>query len=174
MGCGIYIASVYLHDSEGGTQRNLELLVGVLGRLQVTRCPWLVGLDAQEEPDALLRWAGPLSFQVQGIASNMTTSFVEESLAKTIKKVGTLSEFRCRSVNNGYTVSAGPHRLVWASFHNTGMERLQWALHTPRKFEKVKPCGCARAPVAAQLIGEEEKRVLANGSSGERSMRLEN
>ena len=143
----------------------------------------LPGLDAQEEPDALLRWAGPLLARVGGkiVCSGESTFFpgvghskqydyfiVEESLAKTIKKVGTLSEFRCRSVNNGYTVSAGPHRLVWASFHSKGVERLQWALHTPRKFEKVKPCGCARAPVAAQLIGEDEKRVLANGSSQEK------
>ena len=49
-----------------------------------------------------------------------------------------------------------------------GVERLQGALRTPRMFEKVKPCGCAEAPVAAQLIGEEEKRVLANGSSAEK------
>ena len=143
MACGIYIASVYLHDSEGGMQRNLELLVGVLGRLQVTRCPWLVGLDAQEEPDALLRWARPLLARVGGkiVCSGESTFFpgvghskqydyfiVDETLAKTIKKVGTLSEFRCRSVNNGYTVSAGPHRLVWASFHSKKTERLQWAI----------------------------------------------
>ena len=46
--CGVFMASCYLHDAEGVMARNLELLAEVLGRLKATRCPWILGLDAQQ------------------------------------------------------------------------------------------------------------------------------
>ena len=175
--CGIYLASCYMHDSEGGTQRNLALLAEVLGRLQATRCPWVVGLDAQEEPDEFVKWAGPLLNKVGGkiVATGKPTFFpgvgrakqldffiVLESLVSAVKKVGTTDTFCCRSKDCQYTINATPHRMVWASFHNKAAARLKRVLRTPRRFDPAKPCGCARAPCAPQALqGDEGLRTGA-------------
>ena len=163
--CGVFMASCYLHDSEGGTARNLELLAGVLGRLKATRSPWIVGLDAQQEPSELLRWAGPLVNKVGGkvVQPPQDTFFpglgrskvldyfiMDERLASAVKEVGTMSELRCKPENCSYTIRAAPHRVVWLSMKSSSVVRLKRALRAPRQFRVEKPCGCARAPMAPQ------------------------
>ena len=63
---GIYLASCYLHEREGGTERNRQLLSNLLVKLRASRCPWILGLDAQQEPTELARWAAPLLEKVGG------------------------------------------------------------------------------------------------------------
>ena len=181
--CGVYMASCYLHDTEGGTSRNLQLLAGLLGRLRATRCPWVVGLDAQQEPAEFVKWAGPLLEKVGGrvVASGSPTFFygvgcskeidffiVDEALVASIRKIGTLSEFRCRSKDSGYTVCPGPHRLVWVSFASRCAVQLKQVLRTPRGFDRKKPCGCARAPCAPQELRPAIAALAGSGSIEEK------
>ena len=158
-------------------------IAAVLGRLQATTCPWIVGLDAQQEPSELLRWAGPLLSKVGAkiIRTKQPTFFpgagggkkydyfmMLETLSSSVKKVGTMPEFRCKSADNDYTISAGPHRLVWASFHSKAVERLRWVIRAPRKFSKEKPCGCARAPCAPRKLEDKQLSAMMEGTQEER------
>ncbi len=58
--CGFMAASCYLYTMEGATARNLALVAKVLGKLKASGCPWIVGLDAQQEPRDFLAWAAPI------------------------------------------------------------------------------------------------------------------
>ena len=76
-----------------------------------------------------------------------------------------MAEFRCRSENSDYTILAVPHRVVWAAFHSMAVPRLKQVLHTPRKFDTRKPCGCARAPCAPAT---KQRSVQEGAGSGQR------
>ena len=54
------MVSCYLHDVEQGTNRNAELLVAAFAAATASGCPWVNGLDVQEEPTELLKWAAPI------------------------------------------------------------------------------------------------------------------
>ena len=48
--CGVVIVSCYLHTAEGGTELTVLLLAKALEGVKAARCPWAIGLDAQQEP----------------------------------------------------------------------------------------------------------------------------
>ena len=54
---GIHLVSVYLHDAEGLSQANLDILHGVAGALAELQGPWRIAGDFKFEPD-LLRPSG--------------------------------------------------------------------------------------------------------------------
>ena len=144
---GIYVASCYLHDNEGSTERNLELLAHLLAKLKAARCPWVLGLDAQQEPQELVKWAAPLLDNVWGKIVNaddatlhpgvgrpkiLDYSFVEEKLASAVQKVGTLGELKCQSRDCPYTVRATPHKVTWISLKGQCLPRLKQVLRMPK------------------------------------------
>ncbi len=161
---GFMAASCYLHTREGATARNLALLSKALGDLKATRCPWLLGLDAQQEPDQFLRWAAPAieragakvffpkeptHFPGVGQERCMDFFIVDASIAPAVKEARIISEFRCTDPQGGrYTVAAKPHRAVSLVLHCSEVPRTQTVLKLPKPFDRVKPCGCPRRPIA--------------------------
>ena len=63
---GVQLVSCYLFDTEQGTGRNADLLARALQAGRAYGCPWIIGLDAQEEPLDFLKWAAPLIDKAQG------------------------------------------------------------------------------------------------------------
>ena len=57
---GILLVSCYLYVGEGSSNRNVELLSHALRIARMSGCPWVMGLDAQQEPSELLKWAAPM------------------------------------------------------------------------------------------------------------------
>ena len=163
--CGVYMASCYLHDMEGGTERNILLLASLLGKLRATRCPWIIGLDAQQEPNEFARWAGPLLAKVGGriVSAGCPTFFpgvgrskeldfflMDEALVSSVRAVGTVSEFKCMSKDSGYTTRPSPHRLVWVSLVARGAVRLKQVLQMPKGFDRKKTLWVCACPLCAQ------------------------
>ena len=58
--CGFIAVSCYLHTVEGATGRNVQLLAKAFEGIKGSRCPWILGLDAQQEPRDFLAWAAPM------------------------------------------------------------------------------------------------------------------
>ena len=58
--CGFMAVSCYMYTAEGATERNVQILAKALEGVKAARCPWVMGLDAQQEPEQFLRWAAPM------------------------------------------------------------------------------------------------------------------
>ena len=160
--CGVQLLSCYLHDAEQGTTRNVDLLARALSTARSYGCPWIIGLDAQEEPGDLLKWAAPLIDRAQGTiihsdepthvlgvgASRRLDYFiVDKALATAVMRVTTISELRCRSETDDFTVAPKPHKVVQLELRRKFLPLTLRCLRMPRAFPRVKPIGCARAPV---------------------------
>ena len=159
---GICLISCYLHDGEGSSTRNVELLAHALRTAKLSGCPWVLGLDAQQEPKVFLDWAAPMIDRAEGsvVAPNEPTHYpgvgqcrcldffiIDRGLAEAVKSLDTLAEFRCASRENDYTVAAKPHRAVRLNLNRSYKPLLLRALKEPRAFPRNKPIGCARKPV---------------------------
>ena len=179
---GATCASVYMWHSEGGTSRNFELLQRTLKAVRAVGCPWIVGLDANDTPEGLARWAGPLLTKAGGRiisigepthfpaegggeARNIDFFILSTDLAKMLHGVRRVDE-----------VSTSPHRVVALQFCKTRDKLLQWTLRAPKAFPRNKPTGCARAPHAPpredverweKAKTEEERQVGLAGAWGE-------
>ena len=124
---GILVMSCYLHDGEQGSGRNLDLLAEALQAAQLSGCPWLIGMDGQQPPEDLLRWAAPLlnkagatiaapavatHFPGVGCSRCLDYFVISRELADAVAKVDTISELRYQSGGGYITVPAKPHRVV--------------------------------------------------------------
>ena len=58
--------SCYLYDGEQGSSRNVELLARAQQVAKASGCPWLIGMDGQQQPSELLKWAAPLIDRADG------------------------------------------------------------------------------------------------------------
>ena len=161
---GVVAVSCYLHDSEGSSGRNVELLSCALRTARKSGCPWILGLDAQQEPKDLLKWAAPMIDRAEGsvVAPCEPTHFpgvgqnrcldyfiLDRSLAEAVQGVETVAELRCFSKDADYTVAAKPHRAVRLRLNHKFRPMLLRTLKVPRSFPRNKPIGCAREPVTA-------------------------
>ena len=80
-----------------------------------------------------------------------------------------MAEFRCRSRDSDYTVSARPHRAVKLILKRKYVPMLFRALKEPRAFPRNKPVGCAREPVVVstsvvaglQVEGDRDNNLAA-------------
>ena len=182
---GVLVLSCYLHDSEEGTVRNLELLAHALQSATASGCPWIVGLDAQQPPDELLRWAAPAVDRANGviITPESPTHFpgvgrsrtldyfiVSRVLADAVVSVDTLSELRRQSARVDIVVAAKPHRVVRLRLRKKFQPALIATLRTPKAFPRAKPIGCARRPVVPEECSvswatAEEDKVRAEGAN---------
>ncbi len=162
--CGFMAASCYLHTVEGGTARNVEVLARGLGIVKASGCPWIIALDAQQQPSDFLRWAAPAIERAGGTVVHadepthypgvgeekcMDFFIIDNALAPAVRKVEVAAELTCTDqMGMVYTVAAKPHRLVKLELQSTAVPRMQTMLKLPRKFARNKPCGCARQPHA--------------------------
>ena len=177
---GIMVVSCYLHDVEHGSARNVELLLRALAVASNSGCPWVLGLDAQEEPDDFLKWAAPVVEKCSGVivaphepthypgvgrAKCMDYFVVDRFIAQAVKSISTVSELRCHSVDADYTVAAKPHRAVKMVISKRYTPPLMDVLRLPKAFPRQKPIGCARAPVVPFAAWP-----LANGQCTEESV----
>ena len=159
---GIQLVSCYLHDVEHGTTRNAELLARALLAAKALGCPWIIGLDAQEEPQDLLKWAAPLVDRAHGTivhsddpthvpgagtSRRLDYFIIDKAIATAVLRVDTISEFRCSSASADYTVSPSPHKAVKLVLKQGFSPLMVQCLRTPRAFPRARPIGCARAPV---------------------------
>ena len=160
---GILLVSCYLYDGEGCSIKNLEVLSQALRVAKASGCPWLVGLDAQQEPGELLKWAAPIVDRAGGaiVAPAEPTHFpgvgcgrcldyfiADRSIAEAVHSVSTVAELRCVSRDSDYIVAARPHRAVKLRLRKKFNPLLLKTLKMPRAFPRNKPIGCARHPVA--------------------------
>ena len=167
---GIMVVSCYLHDVEHGSARNVDLLIKALSVAADSGCPWVLGLDAQEEPEDFLKWAAPVIERCNGViaAPSAPTHYpgvgqarcidyfiVDKFIAEAVQSIDIVSEFRCHSADADYTVAAKPHRAVKMVISKRYTPPLMNVLRLPKAFPKQKPIGCARAP------------VIPKGSSGQ-------
>ena len=160
---GVCLVSCYLYVGEGSSNRNIELLSHALRTAKLSGCPWVLGLDAQQEPQELLAWAAPMIDRAEGgvFAPSEPTHYpgvgqcrcldffiMDRSLAEAAKDLDTVAEFRCAGREVDYTVAAKPHRAVRLNLNRRYKPLLLRALKEPRTFPRDKPIGCARKPVA--------------------------
>ena len=153
---GIQLVSCYLFDTEQGTARNVDLLTCALRAAQASGCPWVVALDAQEDPLEFLRWAAPLidkargtvvhpdePTHIPGVGACRTLDYfiIDKALAPAVKRVTTISEFRCHSDDAGYTVAPKPHRAVQLELRQKFSPLTVRCLRLPRAFPRAKPVG---------------------------------
>ncbi len=181
--CGFMAGSCYLYTREGGTARNVALLSRALCKLKSSNCPWVMGLDAQQQPADFLRWAAPAieragariiypdeptHFPGAGEEKCIDFFIVDNSLVGAVHRVSVTSELVCTGRDGTHhTVAAKPHRLVKMSLRSSAVPRLQTRLKMPRLFEKVKPCGCARQPHAPQ---DDHAQGIAKAATREEKM----
>ena len=159
---GVMVLSCYLHDSEQGTARNLELLVHALQDARESGCPWIIGLDAQQPPTELLKWAAPAVDRADGViaAPSAPTHFpgvgcsrtldyfiISRALAGAVVSIDTLSELRYHSREAEVVVAAKPHRVARLWLRREFQPALLATLRTPKAFPRAKPIGCPRRPV---------------------------
>ena len=159
---GVLLLSCYLHDVEHGSVRNAELLEKALVTAKSSGCPWIIGLDAQEEPQDLLRWAAPMVDRASGAVVHpdapthvpgvgkcrcMDYFILDKSIAPAVVKLDLVSELRCHSSDADYTITAKPHKAVRLVLRQKCMPLLVDTLRMPRAFPRNKPVGCARRPV---------------------------
>ena len=169
---GILALSLYLHDGEQGSVRNVELLFAALKAAQASGCPWVLGMDGQQSPEELLKWAAPMLENAGAIVANTggPTHFpgvgccrcldyfiVSRSLADAIIAVDTISELRYLSGGDEITVSAKPHYVVQIKLRKKFQPMLLSSLKAPRAFPRQKPIGCARRPAAVEEWDEVAK-----------------
>ena len=143
----------------------------------------MLGMDAQEEPEELARWAAPLLQKVGGKIMHpenetfhpgvgrpkrMDYFLMDERLVGAVKTILTQAELRCQSRDSPYTIRATPHRVVRLIMKVQSVQRLKQVLRTPKRFEVAKPIGCARKPVLPESYESEKERncgerVIAEG-----------
>ena len=182
---GVLVLSCYLHDGEECSVRNLELLSEALQVARASGCPWIIGMDAQQPPEDLLKWAAPVIDRADGVtaAPDAPTHFpgvgcsrrldyfiLSRSLADAVVSVDTLSELRCRSRDADYTTAAKPHRVVRLRLKKRFQPVLLATLRTPRMFPRSKPIGCARQPVVPEAkdvewASAEDRETRAEGAA---------
>ena len=105
--CGFMAVSCYLYTVEGGTKRNLHLLAKAFEGVRAARCQWVMGLDAQQNPDEFSKWAAPLiekaggaivspaePTHVLGVGMARTLDFfvIDRALAQSVVKVEVMAE----------------------------------------------------------------------------------
>ena len=177
---GILIVSCYLHVGEASSSRNIELLSHALRTARTSGCPWVIGLDAQQEPNDLLSWAATMVDRAEGtvIAPCEPTHFpgvgqckrldffiLDRSLAEAVQGVETVAEFRCVSRDSDYTVAAKPHRAATLKLNRKYRPMLLRTLKQPRAFPRNKPIGCARRPVTTCTPATESLQVAGDRAS---------
>jgi hypothetical protein len=159
---GIFVLSCYLHDGEQGSARNLELLSKALQDAHSCGCPWLIGIDGQQPPAELLKWAAPVidragatiadpaeptHFPGVGCSRCLEYFIVCRELADAVIKIDIISELQYVSGDNHVTVPARPHRVVQLTLRSKFRPPLRTVLKRPKSFPRIKPIGCARQPV---------------------------
>ena len=175
---GIVLLSCYLHDVEHGSVRNAELLARALEVARSSCCPWIIGLDGQEEPCDLLRWAAPMIDRANGtlvhpdapthvpgagVSRCMDYFILDKALADAVGSIDLVSEIRCHSSDADYTVTAKPHKAVRLTLKRNFSPLLIQTLRLPRSFPRNKPIGCARRPVQP----DDPSELLDQKSRGE-------
>ena len=173
-----------MYVGEASSGRNIELLSHALKTARASGCPWVIGLDAQQEPKELLNWAAPIVDRADGsfAAPSEPTHFpgvgqsrclddfiLDRSLAEAVHSIGTVAELRCMSRDTDDTVAAKPHRAVWLRFRQSYRPMLLRTLKAPRAFPRNKPIGCARRPMTAstastlnfQLVEDRDANLAA-------------
>ena len=133
-------------------------------------CPWIIGLDAQEEPADFLKWAAPVierdngtiapsgqptHFPGVGQARCLDNLIIDRAISQAVVKLDLVSELRCWSADADYTTAAKPHRVVRLVLKKKCAPPLLDVLRLPRAFPRHKPIGCARAPVLPRVREEE-------------------
>ena len=84
--CGFMAVICYLHAGKGSTGRNILLLAKACEGVKATRCPWIMGLDAQQNPKDFSKWAAPLIEKARGAIVSPTepTHVPGVGMAKTL------------------------------------------------------------------------------------------
>ena len=185
---GILALSGYLHDGEQGSLRNVELLSAAVNAAQAGGCPGILGIDGQQSPEELLKWAppmlekedafvassaGPTHFPGVGSCRCLDYFIVSRSLADAVVTVDTISEIRHLSGGRDITVSAKPHHVVQIKLKKDFQPLLLTSLKAPRAFPRQKPIGCARQPATVRNW-EEEATVSEKADRNTAMQRISN
>ena len=179
--CGVTMLSVYMWHSEGHTDRNVRLLCRALEEARLSKGPWLLAGDFQQEPNDLLKWAAPLLEKVggkvvcteeptnrpgTGTPARLDYFIVSPEIRQAVIGIQLITELGWEEEGERRAVEAKPHALVAMKLKSTAVQRHMDAIKTPRKFERKKPIGCARAPIwPIQEEGAEEE--AEGGDKGE-------
>ena len=160
---GLHLISVYLRDSEGLSQANLDILHSVAATISELQGPWLIAGDFNLEP-SLLRQSGWLQL-VKGVVHappNPTCGlktydyFVSsDSLAYAV--VG---------VANVIDEGSYPHAPVRLYLRAAPRAIMIKCLCKPTKFGAALPAGCLPEPPDYSAIAPGQGSVPSLGSSG--------
>ncbi len=144
---GISAVSAYLHDTEGPTPRNFQLLANAIETARAAGCPWIIALDGQQEPAQLLGWAAPLvaatgaslvhtteatHFPGHGVPRCIDYFIVDERLLPAVREIRIIEEFCYHEGGQLVRVPARPHRAVKLVLRTTAVQREQTVLKTPK------------------------------------------
>ncbi len=150
--CGVLAITMYLHTAEGPTPRNVRLVAKALEVADASGGPWVLAADWQDTPESVQAWAGGMITRARAVivAPDQPTVYPSTGEPRVIDFF-VISEHlvpQLRSVTVDEDYAAAPHRAVALKFGKADSPQLQWVARGPRKFQRDKPIGCPRAPVA--------------------------
>jgi len=76
------LGTVYLHDCEGLSERNLDLLGAVGSKLDISGMPFILGGDFNFEPSVLLASEFPQNLKAQVVSTSECTCYPSNSAPK--------------------------------------------------------------------------------------------
>ena len=141
------------------------LLSRAIEEARISRGPWLIAGDFQQEPEELLKWAAPMLEAVgakitcseqptnrpgEGTWAKLDYFIASPEMSNAIGEVRLTTEFAWEEDGEKKAMAAKPHALVVVRVRSSAVQRHMEALKMPRKFERHKPVGCARAPRVPQ------------------------
>ncbi len=159
---GLHVVSVYLHDAEGLTQRNLDILQSLAGTLQAIRGPWVVAGDWNMPPNELAS-SGWLSL-VGGVAFTPGAP----TCGSAVNDYFVVAEgFREAIAGVAVVGNAGlhPHRPVRLFIRASNGAQAVRKMVAPAKIGPLAPSGCLPAdacradPVFAAAAAEARQQM---------------
>ena len=170
---GVVVVSVYLHTNECMTVRNRSLLTHAVALATGTGSPWIVGGDFNMTPDEVGEGASNLLEKANAyiVATGRPTHHPGSGLPRTLDFVICSSLMRpwIEKVYIDDGINLAPHRAVGVTVRASVTNFLVRALRAPASFPRVKPIGCARAPVVPQWSTSPPPPSRERSSNGEGS-----
>ncbi len=148
---GLATSSIYLHDSEPGSQRNINIVSRVIGLACARGGPWILAGDMNATPAEFEECYGWILEQVGAriISPGVPTHFPGVGAAREIDffvvSSAVVPLVLGVDLPDGYGLS--PHRAVRLRLRRPTGPYVVRTFATPRSFGGEKPIGCPRRPV---------------------------
>ncbi|CAK0795265.1 unnamed protein product [Prorocentrum cordatum] len=164
VGRGIVLATVYLWTAEGMTSRNTQLITHVIGKLQSSGVPWVIGGDFQVAPEVMASVAGVKVAKATVVTANAACGTCRHACGNSEIDYVVAANSVAPQVG-GVAVQeswpAAPHKPVGLTLKLKAVQLRVRVLEKPKELPEV-PIGCVPKPPKCADVQEFSTQVAAN------------